>query len=162
MLTEKMSGHRLLMLAVAAVSVVALNGCGRSTQPTRIAIAGEVVLDEKPLDSGRIMFIPIDGTKGPTATAFVKDGFYSFDRENGPVVGKNKVQIESVPDLGFELDDEAAYANAHRANNGKPVIAPEKIPPQYNRDSKLVADLSSGANAEMNFSLERAVAQRSR
>ncbi|WP_010583053.1 hypothetical protein [Schlesneria paludicola] len=162
MLTENVSRSCLLVLAAAGLAVCAVGGCGRSNQPARIAVTGEVVLDQKPLDSGRIMFIPIDGTKGPTATAFVKDGFYSFDRKNGPVVGKNKVHIESVPKLEFELDDEAAYANAHRANHGKPVLPPEKIPPQYNRDSTLVAELSLAGNAEVNFALERSVAQRSR
>ena len=152
----------VLPFALLGFFTASMPGCGRSNRPPRIALAGEVEFDHQPLESGRIMFIPIEGSRGPAAIAFVKDGFYCFDQANGPIPGKNKVQIESVPVLDFELDDEAAYANAYRANKGRPVLPPEKIPAHYNRDSTLVAELSPGRNVEVNFTLERSAAQRSR
>jgi hypothetical protein len=131
------------------------SGCNRRTGPLRIAISGEVLLDGEPLESGRIQFTPVDETNGPAAVTTVIDGIYVFDPTNGPVVGKNKIQIESLPDPGFELDDEAAYAQAIRKSKGKNVMPPDVIPPRYNARTELFATISPHAETEFDFALKK-------
>jgi len=144
-----------LHLASYCLISVCLTGCSRPSGPQRLAISGEVLFGQEPLESGRIRFIPIEETTGPVAVAVVTDGIYVFDRENGPVLGKNRVQIESLPDPGFDLDDEEAYAKAIRARNGRPVLPPELIPPEYNARSNLVATIEMGGETELDFELKK-------
>ena len=146
---------RRLHLASYCLIVVCLVGCGRPSGPPRVAISGEVLFGQEPLESGRIRFIPIEETKGPAAVAVVTDGIYVFDRENGPVVGKNRIQIESLPDPGFDLDDEEAYAEAIRARNGRPVLPPESIPPEYNERSNLMATIEMDGETQLDFEIKK-------
>jgi hypothetical protein len=142
--------------AVCGLLLLCAMGCGKARGPQRVAIKGAVHFNNEPLPSGRILFCPIDDAKGPTAVATVKNGVYAFDRKNGPVVGKNKIQIESIPDPGFDLDDEASYAKAIRDNKGKAVLPAETIPPEYNQRSNLVAMITTESRADLDFSLEKA------
>lgn len=140
---HRIFGHSgFLRTASCALIAACLAGCGQAPGPQRVAISGEVLFGTEPLESGRIHFIPIEGTQGPAAVALVTDGVYSFERNNGPVVGTNKIMIESVIDPGFEIDDEVAYAEAVRARKGRPVLPREVIPPEYNTKSNLVATVS--------------------
>lgn len=132
-----------------------LNGCGRRTGPQRIAVQGAILFDNQLLKAGRITFSPVEETKGPTAVATVTDGFYDFSPRTGPVLGKNKVQIEALPNLGFELDDEASYAKAAQEKNGQPVLPPQTIPAEYNARSTLIVTVSPQGEKKFDFTLEK-------
>lgn len=114
----------LLVLATALLA-----GCG-SSGPPRAAIHGQVTAGGQPLAAGRILFKPVAPNKGPTTSARIVQGAYQLTAKEGPVVGANLVQIESDLNLGFELDDEAAYA----ARGGAP-LPPQPIPPEFNTRS---------------------------
>lgn len=144
---------------ICSVLLLGSIGCSRPAGPARAAVSGEVIFNHQPLESGRITFVPVDGTQGPTAIAVVTDGFYQFDRRNGPVIGKNRIQIESLPDPGFELDDEEAYAKAMRDRKGLPVLPREQIPPEYNQRSTLVEEVFDDGELQIDFSLEQANAR---
>jgi hypothetical protein len=128
-------------------------GCGGSRGPQRVAVRGAILFNNEMLKSGRITFTPIEGSKGPSAVATVTDGFYDFNALNGPVVGKNKVQIESIIDLGFAMDDEAAYAKASKESGGASVSKQPQIPPEFNQQSKLVVEVSPDGEKKLDFSL---------
>jgi hypothetical protein len=116
-------------------------------------VRGAILFNTQMLKSGRITFVPTDGTKGPVSVTTVSDGFYDFPRRNGPVVGKHKVRIESIVDPGFELDDEAAYAKAAQQPTGKPVLPRQPIPAQYNDQTTLTATVSPDGETKLDFSL---------
>lgn len=128
-------------------------GCGRVQGPQRVPIRGAILFNNQMLKAGRITFVPIEGSKGPTAVATVTDGFYDFKSTTGPVVGKNKVQIESIVDLGFAMDDEAAYAKAAMEKGGLPVLPPQPIPAEFNQRSNLVVEVSPDGEKKLDFSL---------
>ena len=115
-----------------------LAGCGNSG-PQRVPVAGKVMVGGKPLAGGRILFIPVEPNHGPTASAGIKNGEYRIPKAEGPVAGQNRVEVEADLNLGFAIDDEAAYAK----RQGRP-LPPNPIPPQYNRDSTLVAEVKAG------------------
>lgn len=135
------------------VIAAALSGCGNAG-PERVAIQGGVQFGDTMLKTGRIHFIPTGATKGPAATAMITNGFYTFDRKNGPIVGTHRVEIESQPTLAFSLDDEAAYAAAAtKLPPGKTVLPKESLPASYNRQSTLTATIQRGKTT-YDFQLE--------
>lgn len=153
--------HCFFHLMTIFLLTLLISGCGRKVAPERFVIQGEITLDHEPLKSGRILFTPSDNTNGPAAVTTIKDGVYSFNRTNGPVGGKHKVQIESLPTPGFELDDEAAYAQAIREGRGKPVLPAEVISPEFNTNSKLEAVIVRNGQCHFDYDLKSAiVAQR--
>ncbi len=143
--------YKTLAFAVVATLV----GCGGAA-PERVAIRGGVQYGDDMMKSGRIHFVPTGATKGPSATAVIRDGFYEFDRENGPIVGTHRVEIETQPELSFALDDEAAYAAAAtKLPPGRSVLPKEALPATYNRQSTLQATIERGGQTMFDFRLER-------
>jgi hypothetical protein len=153
-------GFPAVALVAASLLGISATGCSRTAGPERVAVRGEIRFNDEPLESGRIKFTPIEAAIGPTAVATVTAGVYALDKQNGPVVGTNRIQIESLPDPGFEMDDEVAYAQAQKAKKGRPVIPAEVIPPEYNERSKLVETISADGQTELDFDLKKPVGKR--
>lgn len=143
--------QRNLSVLICAVSLSLIVGCGRPSGPRRVAVRGAILFDNQPLRAGRIKFTPIETSKGPTAVATVTDGFYDFDVRTGPVVGKHKVQIESIVQPGFELDDEAAYARKAAEQPAKSVLPPQPIPPEFNERTTLTVTVSPDGEKKLDF-----------
>lgn len=122
--------------AAAAIAVVV--GCGQSG-PVRAPIQGKVTVGGQPLAAGRILFTPLAPNSGPATSAMITAGEYTIPQADGPVVGKNRVEVEAQLNLGFAIDDEAAFAK----RGGKP-LPPNPIPPQFNRESQLVVEVVPG------------------
>lgn len=93
---------------VMVLGVLAL-GCGERG-PQRAAVEGTVTLAGRPLPHGRVVFLPQPPAQGPAAAAVVREGRFQLGRQDGPVVGPNRLEVEIERPLGFALDDEAAYA----------------------------------------------------
>ena len=150
--------RRFGVVVSCGLLVLWTNGCSRPAGPQRVAVQGAILFGGKPLKVGRIRFVPTNGTKGPTAAASVKKGFYEFTAVTGPVVGKHRVEIESIPDAGFELDDEAAYAKAQKEKQTVP-LPPQPVPPQYNERSTLVVSVDPRGDKKYDFNLEKTSAE---
>jgi hypothetical protein len=124
---------------IAATLLMTVLGCGNSG-PARSPIHGSVTLAGQPLTAGRIVFVPVAPNEGPSTSARIIDGHYEFSRHEGPVVGKNRVEVEAELNLGFPLDDEAAYAKFGRR------MPPNPIPPQFNRQSHLTCEVADATD----------------
>jgi len=107
-----------------------------------------VTVGGQPLAKGRILFVPVAPNKGPATSALVDAGTYRIPKNEGPVAGKNRVEVEADLNLGFSLDDEAAFAK----RGGKP-LPPNSVPPQFNRESQLVAEVKPGAENTFDVSI---------
>jgi len=123
---------------VAAIALATAAGCGQAG-PARAPIQGKITVGGKPLAAGRILFTPVTPTKGPAASARITAGEYKLDKADGPIVGQNRVAVEGDLNLGFAIDDEAAFAK----RGGKP-LPPNPIPPAFNSQSTLTAEVKSG------------------
>lgn len=126
------------VLLLTFVAIAATMGCGQSG-PIRAPIQGKITVGGQPLAKGRILFTPVAPNQGPATSAVIAEGAYSIPQNEGPVVGKNRVEVEADWNLGFALDDEAAFAK----RGGKP-LPPNPIPPQFNRESQLVVEVKRG------------------
>ncbi|MGE3315253.1 MAG: hypothetical protein AB7O26_09065 [Planctomycetaceae bacterium] len=137
------SGVLALLLGVSCLAI----GCGDSG-PERVSVSGKVQIDNQPLKSGRIIFIPQEPTVGPAASAHIVDGVYQISDVDGAVVGSNRVEIKADMDLGFPLDDDEAFAKLE----GAP-LPPNPVPVKYNQRSELNVETSSDGPNEFDFTL---------
>jgi hypothetical protein len=142
---------RLLVCAsggwAIALAIVFASGCGQSGLP-RGAVKGRVTIGGQPLANGRVLFLP---TQGPTVSAVIVNGEYQLPRHEGPVAGINRVEVEADMNLGFAIDDEAAYAR----RGGRP-LPHSPVPPAFNRDSKLTLDVRSGEEHSLDIAIPAA------
>jgi hypothetical protein len=116
----------------------------------RAPIQGKVTFEGQPLVAGRILFTPVAPNAGPATSAVVSGGEYTIPVNEGPVVGRNRVEIEARLNLGFAIDDEAAFAR----RGGKP-LPPNPIPPQFNRESQLVAEVKPDGENTFNVDVPK-------
>lgn len=133
-----------LLLAAFAV------GC--SSGPARSAVEGSVTIGGQPLPAGRIIFTPVAPNQGPASSARITAGRYQVDRAAGPVVGKNRVEVEADLNLGFALDDEAAFAK-----RGSEPIPASPIPPDFNATAQLSVDIKPGETNKYDVPIPPAV-----
>lgn len=127
-----------LVAPVALYILLVSAGCG-SSGPPRAAIHGRVTAGGQPLAAGRILFTPVHPNQGPATSARVVNGEYQLTAKDGPVIGANRVQIEADLNLGFELDDEAAFAQ----RGGAP-LPPQPVPAEFNLHSSQVVQVKAG------------------
>jgi hypothetical protein len=123
-----------------ALWIIALvAGCGTDEGPERAAVSGTVKVDGEPLAQGAITFQPTEGTEGPSAGGAVTDGKFDIPRENGVVVGKNRVEITGNRKTGRKVPDA-----------GKPGTMSDElvsaVSVEANRKSNLVKTVTSGTN----------------
>jgi hypothetical protein len=147
LISVEVFGRRPMAIAFfLGLSCLAI-GCGDSG-PLRVAVRGKVQIDNQPLKSGRIIFIPQEPTVGPAASAHISDGIYEMSDVEGAVVGINRVEIKADLELGFPIDDDEAYAQ----RGGAP-LPPNPIPAKYNMRSELSAETFPDGPNEFDFTL---------
>jgi hypothetical protein len=89
-------------MAIRGLLLVVLGlllGCGHSSDLQRIVVSGKITYQGKPLRDGLISFVPIKGTKGPTASATITDGAYSVSAAGGVPAGDQRVEIQAFRPL---------------------------------------------------------------
>jgi hypothetical protein len=103
-----------------------------------LAISGEVKLNGVPVDSGSIRFSSTGGQKLFASGAVIKDGEYHIPQEKGLPPGTYHVEINAP--------DTKAPKVSVRLAPGEPLsppTAPDRIPPDYNTESKHTVDVSA-------------------
>jgi hypothetical protein len=134
---KRRSGNQALWLVLALAASLS-SGCG-SGGPARASVTGKVEFDGQPVTEGTILFVPTGDTKGPAAGTIIKDGSYTLSAKEGPVIGKNKVEIKgtrktgkkvkAVPPASGEFDETEQY-----------------IPYNFNTKTTLEKEIKSGEN----------------
>ena len=131
---------RLSVALTALSALLCLAGCGGSATPS---LKGKVTFDGVPIASGNIVFLP-EQSEGRKAAAAIEDGNYVVPAEEGLLPGKYRVEVSwhkptgrKIPsaDPGIMMDE-----------------TKEAIPPKYNSDSTLTAELAPG-EASKDFAL---------
>jgi hypothetical protein len=141
-------------LVLVAVLGLAAAGCSRSRDDLpREPVAGSVTMDGQPLPEAVIQFSPVgDPAKGPTvgANAEIKDGRFSIPREDGLVPGPYKVSISHA-----ELKDVQAKGKVNTSIPSRTKkIGPERIPPRYNANTELKAEIKPGGASDLKYDLQ--------
>ena len=122
----------LLVLACVALAAWHL----REAEPT---VTGTIRLDNVPLTTGSIAWIPIEGTPGPGGGGGISsEGKYEINRGLRP--GKYRVEIRSTRTLSRKVLNPTIPADL--VNEEVSVI-----PEQYNTKSSLIREVRTGSNA---------------
>ncbi|WP_165072922.1 hypothetical protein [Paludisphaera rhizosphaerae] len=138
-------------LAALVLGTFGLSGCGGEAFDNlpREGVTGGVTVDGKPLKSGIALFLPSDPMSPTQGNFTIIDGKYSVPKEQGLVPGKYTVKISSS---GTEKKADGPAVN-DGAPGMPPVIPKDAIPPMYNTDSKLAAEVKPGIPNDFQFAL---------
>lgn len=145
----RQSAGSLFPLLVAASVLMA--GCGGQPEVPRAAVTGTVTVDGTPLPKGKIIFTPAEGNASLIATAQVVEGRFETREAFGPILGMQRVEIISTDDGGYAPDDEAAMERW--VAEGRKPIKVVRIPPQYQKDGTLKAEVKTDGPNEFEFEL---------
>lgn len=135
-----------LSAVLIAFSFVCSNfsGCGvGSDQPELGEVKGFVTFEGKPLSGASISFIPEDGR--PATGVTDQEGKYElmYIRDTpGCKVGRNKVVIRTFAEGEDEIEQEGDDA----APTQSPKATKEVLPPKYNDQTELEAQVEPGKN----------------
>ena len=128
-------------------ALVLLAGCQEKSQLQRTIVSGQVTYQGKPVERGRLRFVPIEGTKGPPAGAVIEGGSYTVKALGGVSVGTARVEIKAYREIGPPPDPQSP-ASAMHVRPGK-----QYLPEKYNKKSELKVTIESGQQTR-DFHLE--------
>lgn len=133
-----MNPFALLNITLLSFSLVLLSGCGGgSDTPPLGTVSGVVTLDEKPLADAEVTFQPETGR--PSLGKTDSQGNYTLAytvNDNGALIGPHKVIITTAVEA---FSDETGGGQDREAR-------PEILPPKYNAQTNLTAEVKSGSN----------------
>jgi hypothetical protein len=135
-----------LLGVVFLTPVLLFAGCGRRSD--RLALSGEVALDGSPLVQGSIRLTSTGTGKLFATGAMIQNGEFHVPQEKGLPPGTYRVEISS-PDTN-------APPVVYKSAPGEPALpptAPERIPPEYNSQSKHSVDVTADGGNHFKFEI---------
>jgi hypothetical protein len=129
-------------LVPIVLAVCLASACSKSGN--RQAVSGTVFLKGAPLDEGTIEFVPTTKDIPTTSGAVIKDGKFSIPADKGLAPGQYVVRVSSG-----EKGTQAAEAAP--GVSGPP--AKDRIPPEYNANSNLKAEVKDGGPNVFEFKI---------
>lgn len=129
--------HWLCLLALAWIA-----GCG-AAPPEQAAVHGRATYRGKPIEQGKIVFHPIAPLSGRPAGGDIVNGTYSI-AENGPVLGKHRVEIQAYRKTGRKIPDlmgDVSIPNRPLIDETVPIL-----PANFNVESTLTAEIKTSDN----------------
>ena len=133
-----------LWLTVFSLLSLLTAGCGPG-KPS--AVSGNVTFDGASVETGNIRFDPLEDTPGFGASTRITNGAYEIPAEDGLYAGTYMVSISATRPTGRTITGEGLPGEANTIDEVE-----QFVPPHYNTDSELRADLSPGSNRQ-DFSL---------
>ena len=109
-------------------------------------VSGKVWYHGQPVPDGLIVFVPAKGTKGPTASATIKDGDYKVVAAGGVPTGTHGVEIQAYRSV-------AAFPNRPPSMQDMPAKQ-QYLPEQYNRESPLEVSIDGEEKQTRDFDLK--------
>jgi hypothetical protein len=128
-----------------AVAVTLLAGCGGSLTSSGYNVSGAVTWKNQPLDQGTIQFLPEAGP-GEMVGTEINNGQYRLPNPPGLVPGTYRVRINSLSGAG------QGAGSAPDTHLSDPHTR-ERIPPDYNAETTLKAELTAGGTTTFDFNL---------
>ncbi len=130
--------------ALLLLAVIVAAGCGQDIGG-RIGISGNVQFQGSPLATGTIEFVSADGSQRSGAT--IERGLYSIPAPKGLLPGKFTVRINCAQEAGPAPTGPPGPESMGQA-------AKNLIPPQYNVNSTLTAEVTESGENEFDFDLK--------
>jgi hypothetical protein len=113
----------------------------------RQAVSGTVQFQGRPLDQGRIQFVPLQ--KGPTESgATIENGAFQIPRESGLAPGTYKVSVFSYDQKGPKVPSEEVPGDPGNTQ------FKERIPKKYNAETALTVEVKKGGSNVFDLRLD--------
>src|SRR5262245_29982183 len=139
---------RAAIVSVIVVNLVVSCGCGPS-YGGRKEIKGTVKLKGEPVDDGTIDFFPMSGNEETKSGAQIIKGFYKIPAEIGLLPGKYRVSITA----GDGRTRANASADQPPGPTGANIVSKDRIPKEYNIESKQEVDVTEKGPNEFNYDI---------
>jgi hypothetical protein len=139
----------ILCAIVCALLLTVGTGCRQGNPLERQPVSGHVTCDGAPLKIGNIQFMPLDGAK-VGGGAVITDGKYEIAALKGLPRGKYRVEIHSSKTPTGSSPKKSTEDLAPLPQGG-PVFNVETIAPQFNVNSKLVAEVAADKSNRFDF-----------
>lgn len=141
------SFSRFALLSLLTSSLLSASiGCGASG-PKRYKVTGTASYKGSPIPNGAITFLPEDPATGAMGGAPIKDGKFEIPQQNGLIAGKYKVAITYPDPKGTPPPKEGDAPGESREVR-------DLLPAEYNRDTKLRAEVKSDGTNDFPFDLK--------
>jgi len=119
-------------------------GCGGSGIE-RVEVSGTITLDGKPVESGSVLLIPLEG--GPTAGKAFTGGEFHIAESDGPSPGPYRVEITAFRGTGEMIPDGDFPDKLEERQE-------QYIPARYNDQSELEVQIAAEGENHWDFRLE--------
>jgi hypothetical protein len=132
----RMSVERLITLLAGGAILASVASCGSG----ELSIAGKVLVDGAPMESGTLRLDPVDGASKKGAGSMVEAGNFQLPAGHGLSTGRYRVAANAFKKTGKKIQD---YQRG----------TVEEMVPIHLRDSPKEIDLSSenGSNLTIEF-----------
>jgi hypothetical protein len=128
-------------IIVLLALIMLLVGCG--SRDGYQSVSGSVTFRGGPLEQGTIQFFCTGEQPIPCGGAMIEKGRYQVPKEHGLKPGTYLVRISSTERVENQGGDSM-----------NPFLTRERIPSQYNAESKLTVEVRAGERGEFNFDLD--------
>lgn len=136
--------NRILTVGVVASLTLASIGCGGDEGPALYDVTVDATLDGQPIPEGDVTFYGTTADDTPYAGKIV-DGKSTFQSE----AGNKRVEISSMQVVPGKKGPGGTPGDNEPAD-----VIEEQIPPQYNRESTLNAEVKPDGDNTFKFDLE--------
>jgi hypothetical protein len=131
-----------------SIGLALLLGCGHGSDLERVTISGKVTYQGKPVPEGMIAFVPIKTTKGPTASAIIKDGAYEAVAAGGVPLGTHRVEVQAFRPLPANRSPNRPAALREREPRE------QYLPQKFNRQSTMEITIDAKDSRTRDFDLK--------
>ena len=142
-----MHSSDLPILVATVLSLSGLYGC--VPRSDRLEVSGTVKLNGTPLDVGSIRLTSVGTEKLVASGAVIENGEFRVPRSKGLPPGTYAVEISAPDTKGPPV--------VHRSAPGEPALPPtavERIPPEYNSQSKHTIEVSADSENHFEFDIQ--------
>jgi hypothetical protein len=130
---------RRAAVPVLVLFLAALSGCGYGKND-RVPVTGTVTFDGEPVEDGVITFVPQGGGgEVKKVGATIHGGKYALAADRGPLPGNYRVEVVWNKKTGKKVTTPGDTGTT--IDETKQVI-----PPRFNRDTTLTAEIKPAAN----------------
>ncbi len=138
--------HTIARFVSLTAFATILAGCGGSGDGLpREPISGKVSLNGQPIEKGMITFV-LKNAPEPVVTALIEKGEFQLPRAEGPIAGSHGVSIWAKGPTGKTVK------NPDDPEQTVPEMK-DLVPPQYNLNSTLTADVKTSDANTFTFDL---------
>lgn len=134
----------ILRTYCAILITICVAGCGKSSDG-REAVSGSVTFNGAPLAQGTIEFTSVDGSQ--QSGGEISQGEYFVPAEQGLLPGKYVVRIYSTEEAASSAPPGPPGPEAATVRNR------QLIPPQYNTQSTLTAEVTADGDNRFDFQI---------